>query len=323
MKTLKKIGRFLLKLFLMLFIIFSILPYCVPIYDNEVKEGDKPFENSQFMQIDGKRWHYRIFSPLMAPKGQVLLIHGFSGSTFSWRYNYNALTEAGYRVLAIDLPAFGFSEKKNNRFDHSAHAHAEKIWHLIDSIGFDQENWNVVGHSMGAGIAWRVAGLQPQRSASVTLVDGGADHGKKGKSPSFLRFFLKYPPLLRWADVIAGSLYFKEEKFEELLTSAYSQSASKEAAQGYLRPFQLKFSARAVVEAVLYSKAMPAIDYSAVDCPVHLIWGTKDNWVPFSQAERFKIFFPQAKIHEIEGAGHCPMETHWKTFNPLLLGIVK
>lgn len=323
MKTLKKVGRFLLKTFLMLFIIFSILPYCVPTNNKQIEKGYSPFDNSQFMQIEEKRWHYRIFNPLGAPKGQVLLVHGFSGSSFSWRFNTKALTDAGYRVLAVDLPSFGFSEKTYNKFDHSSHAHAEKIWQLIDSIDFDRENWNVVGHSMGAGVAWRVAGLQSARTASVTLVDGAGDTGKKGKSPSFWRFFLKYPPLLRWSDVLAGSLYFKQDKFEDLLSSAYGQTASEEAAKGYLRPFLLKYSARTIIEGVLYNKALPPMDYEQVDCPIHLIWGTKDKWVPFSQAERFKIFFPDARIHKIEGAAHSPMETHWKEFNPLLISLLK
>ncbi|HYF76370.1 MAG TPA: alpha/beta fold hydrolase [Symbiobacteriaceae bacterium] len=41
----------------------------------------------------------------------VVLVHGFAGSTFCWRYQIAPLADAGYRVLAIDLPGFGLSSR--------------------------------------------------------------------------------------------------------------------------------------------------------------------------------------------------------------------
>ena len=41
----------------------------------------------------------------------VLLVHGFGASSYHWRYNANAIADAGYRVYAIDLCGFGRSEK--------------------------------------------------------------------------------------------------------------------------------------------------------------------------------------------------------------------
>lgn len=321
----RKILKFLkisLYLFFALFIILSILPYLLTVNQLKVDLKNPPFAESKFIKIDEKQWHYRRFEPKDTVKGTMLLIHGFSGSTFSWRKNQEVFADSGYRVISIDLPSFGFSEKDRNAFDHSSSAHAANIWKILDSIGLSKEKIIVFGHSMGASIAWDFAGMKPDKVEQVFLVDGAGSFGKTKKrsfGANLMAFFCKYPPLLRWVDVIAGAYFFKQEKFEDLLASAYGQKVDKEATAGYLRPFMLKNSGRAVIEGFLYSKKGPDIDYSKINCPVHLIWGTNDKWVPLSVGESFVKKFPKSMLHKFEGAGHCPMETHDDAFNTYVL----
>jgi pimeloyl-ACP methyl ester carboxylesterase len=321
----RKILKFLkisCYLIAILFVLLSILPYLLPVNQFKVDFKNPPFTESKFIKIDGRLWHYRKFEPIDSIKGTMVLIHGFSGSTFSWRKNQEVFADSGYRVISIDLPSFGFSEKDRNSFDHSSSAHAANIWKLLDSIGLSNEKIIVFGHSMGAGVAWDLAGLNPGRTAHVFLVDGAGSFGtnsKRSLGATFMAFICKYPPLLRWVDVIAGAYYFKQDKFVDLLGSAYGQNVDKEAAAGYLRPFMLKNSGRAVIEGFLYSKKGPDIDYRKINCPVHLIWGTKDKWVPISVGESFIKKFPQSKLKKFEGAGHCPMETLPQEFNNFVL----
>ena len=318
-----KISFFILAAF---FVLVSILPYLLPVNQHKVDTKKPPFAESKFLKIDGKSWHYRVFEPKDSIRGTMLLVHGFSGSTFSWRKNQEVFADSGYRVISVDLPAFGFSEKENNAFDHSSNAHAGNIWKLVDSIAPDNEKIILLGHSMGAGIAWDMAGLNPERTAHVFLVDGAGNMGKSGKKSmgsSILSFFCCYPPFLRWVDVIAGAYYFKQEKFEDLLSSAYGQKPDKASAAGYLRPFMLKNSGRAVIEGFLYSKKGPNINYKAIKCPVQLIWGKNDQWVPLSVGESFIKKLPAAKLEKFEGAGHCPMETNSEEFNSLIIKAIE
>ena len=307
---------------LSLFVLLSILPYLLPVNQQKVDFKNPPFAESKFISIDGKRWHYRQFEPSDSVRGTMILVHGFSGSTFSWRKNQQVFADSGYRVISVDLPAYGFSEKDKNAFDHSSSAHAANIWKLLDSIGLGKENINVFGHSMGAGVAWDMAGLKPEKTTAVYLVDGAGSMGKNSKrsiGSNIMAFVFRYPPLLRWVDVIAGAYYFNQDKFEDLLASAYGQKVDKEAAAGYLRPFMLKNSGRAVIEGFLYSKKGPDINYRKIKCPVYLIWGTNDKWVPLSVGESFIKKFPSAKLKKFDGAGHCPMETDEKEFNSYVL----
>jgi len=322
-KWLRRIGRFIG----ILFLILSILPYILPVNKQQVDTNKPPFEESRFTKIDEKLWHYRVFEPDTPQKGNIVLIHGFSGSTFSWRNNQQVFADSGYRVIVIDLPAFGFSEKNHNNFDHSPYAHANNIWRLLDTLGYKNESFSLVGHSMGAATTWSMAGLRPDKTSNLFLVDGAGSMGsnqKSGWGSAILVFCLKYPPFLRWIDVIAGAFYFKQAKFKELLNSAYSQTADSVAAAGYLQPFMLKNSGRAVIEGFLYNKTSPKLDYSKLKAPVHLLWGTADKWVPISVAEDFQKKYPLAKMQHIEGAGHCPMETHAIEFNTyVLLSLLK
>lgn len=45
------------------------------------------------------------------------MVHGFGASAFHWRSNIPALVEAGYRVFAVDLLGFGWSDKAIVSYD--------------------------------------------------------------------------------------------------------------------------------------------------------------------------------------------------------------
>ncbi len=56
--------------------------------------------------LDGVTWRYWV-----AGSGPpLLLIHGFMGYSFSWRFNMQPLAQH-FTVYAVDLPGTGFSER--------------------------------------------------------------------------------------------------------------------------------------------------------------------------------------------------------------------
>jgi pimeloyl-ACP methyl ester carboxylesterase len=326
LKFILKVLKILLIVFSVLFLILSILPYLLPVNKQLVDLKNLPFKESKITKLDGVSWHYRFFpSKKDSVKGNLVFIHGFSGSTFSWRKNSEFFAEKGYNVVAVDLPAFGFSEKENNNFDHSASAHALNIWKLLDKLNLIDANWSVCGHSMGAGVAWKMAETLPNRTKNLLLVDGVGNmerQGNEGFAANVLKAGLNYPPLLRWVDVLAGYYFFKQEKFEALLTSAYSCKADSSAAAGYLQPFLLKNSGSAIISGFINNKKHSQ-KKQKLSCPVNLIWGDSDQWVPLSTAEKFICSHPETGLKTIEKAGHCPMETHAQVFNNYLLGLLE
>jgi len=96
----------------------------------------------------------------------VVLLHGWCGSSWSWRKLAPLLTE-GHDVLAPDMRGYGESDKPKDGYD--AQNGAADVLGILDHHGIARAH--VVGHDMGAPVALAFSGLYPERTASVTWVD--------------------------------------------------------------------------------------------------------------------------------------------------------
>jgi pimeloyl-ACP methyl ester carboxylesterase len=105
--------------------------------------------------INGVRWRY-----LHAGSGPALLVvHGFMGYSFSWRFVIKGLAEH-YSVYAVDLPGTGFSER-NSSLPGTLASDAEHLLAFMDHLGIDQ--FDVLGTSRGGGATIVLAGLMAGR----------------------------------------------------------------------------------------------------------------------------------------------------------------
>jgi pimeloyl-ACP methyl ester carboxylesterase len=106
----------------------------------------------------------------------ILLIHGFaSNKMVNWTYPswVDTLTRAGRRVIAIDNRGHGESAKVYEPERYRIALMAEDARRLLDHL--DIERADVMGYSMGARIAARLALIAPARVR--TLVLGGMGYG--------------------------------------------------------------------------------------------------------------------------------------------------
>src|SRR5437868_5264163 len=78
-------------------------------------------ENSHFVEIDGATVHYQEFGDAANPT--LLLIHGFTASAYVWKSVAPMLAGEGFRVVAVDLIGFGYSDKPAS-FDYTIGAQA-------------------------------------------------------------------------------------------------------------------------------------------------------------------------------------------------------
>src|SRR5262245_57937695 len=89
-------------------------------------------EHSWFMNIDGVRIHYQDAGDENAPP--IILIHGFISSTLIWADVFQPLAGAGFRVIAPDLPGYGYSDKP--RFGaYTIASQARAVLDLMDRLG--------------------------------------------------------------------------------------------------------------------------------------------------------------------------------------------
>lgn len=317
MGFIKKLLKIILIGIVSFFALLSILPYFFSPETKELKANEKPFNNSHFVIVNKTKIHYRVWVPSGKINHKVFLIHGFSGSTFSYRNNVDTLVSLGTLVIAMDLPAFGFSDKSdtaNYSADNTFEA-MNQIIYLYDTIC--AERFVFVGHSMGASLVGLYASNFLNHVKSAILIDGVPFETPKGGW--FFKTLLSYPPLLRWANVLNKFYFAKSDKFKELLSSAYNQPADSVSVNGYLLPFTYKNSGSAIFKMATANSAVSFNKEALKKIPLLIIWGKQDTWIPIQTKERFIKEFSEAKTYVVANAGHCPMETKAKEVNELIL----
>ncbi len=295
-----------------LFVLFSLLPYLIPEPRESGNRHQLSFANSEYAEVGGVELHYRSWEGSNQGSVNMLLVHGLGGSTFSWRYTAPALESEGYRVVAVDLPGFGLSERRQG-LDHTAPARAGRLWAFLDER-YPGEQWNLVGHSMGGAVVTAMALQEPQKVKSITLVAGALAESE----PSFFNSFLHYPPVSRWIRILGPGFLRSESRLEQVLASAYGREPSIDETAGYYRPLAVENTAAVLVDLLKTSPVSLVDRLDELALPVLCVWGVEDTWVPLEQGERLLQLIPRSRLVAIEGEGHCPMETSPEQFNAIL-----
>ena len=89
----------------------------------------------------------------------VVLFHGTAAWSELWRHTSDALAAAGFHVIALDLPPFGFSDRPGS---YTRQDQAARINDVLDAL--KAEPAIIVGHSFGAGAATELVMPLPLQS---------------------------------------------------------------------------------------------------------------------------------------------------------------
>lgn len=303
-----------------IFALLSISPYLFPLDEASDQLPAAPFIESEFIEVGEQNIHYRTFTPENTPKGKLLFVHGLGGSTFSWRENMTFFQEAGYLVVAVDLPGFGYSSKEAG-IDHSQLNRSQLLWRLLDQVdetlatSAATSDWNLAGHSMGGGTVTAMTVERPSEVENLILIDGAVFENQSSVAASFLT----YPPLARGVRVVFDRILLKEERINDFLTSAYGRQAGSDEIAGYLAPLQMAGTPNVAVDLVKTAQNVPVSEMEMNQVPILALWGAEDTWVPLSEAQEIQMLIPRTEIIAIPDAYHCPMETHASLFNEELL----
>ena len=304
MKTIKNIA------WIILYLMFSqaLLAKPVPLTEHRLV-----FNNSRYVSIDNVRLHVREWpannrtsETTLCP---VLLVHGFAGSTFSFRELAPALAKEGHTVLAIDLPGYGYSQR--SAFNGKA---PDALWQLLEQEKPGQ-SWCLLGHSMGAKLVGQMAALKPHRVQAIVYSDGSPLVSSARRKKWFASSGIIRKAAVSWVE----KYYLNEKKFIEVLTQAYARPATREEAQGYLKPLLIPGTVAAAFSgyAKQWSDDIKPVQINTV--PSLILWGDRDTWVKPEIGKTLAKNIPDAKFLIIAGAGHCPIETHFAKVLPTIL----
>lgn len=122
------------------------------------------------VQADGVDIFYRAAGPESAPV--VLLLHGFPTSSFMYR-NLIPLLATKYRVVAPDLPGFGFTEVPEGRgYQYTFANLANTAEAFLDALGIDR--FAVYIFDYGSPVALRLALARPGAVSAIITQNGNA-----------------------------------------------------------------------------------------------------------------------------------------------------
>jgi pimeloyl-ACP methyl ester carboxylesterase len=110
----------------------------------------------------------------------VLLLHGFPDSSRVWRHQVPALVGGGFRAIAPDLRGFGDSDRPEGVEAYRMTRIVADVVALLDALEVPRAH--VVGHDWGAGLAWVLAALVPERVDRLVVLSVG--HPNTGREPS-------------------------------------------------------------------------------------------------------------------------------------------
>src|SRR5262249_7141672 len=122
------------------------------------------------LDVDG----VRIFYPESGPPDRpgVVLLHGFPASSFMFRELIPRLADR-YRVIAPDLPGFGFTEvPPTRRYAYSFDALARTIGTFTEALHLSR--YALYLFDYGAPTGFRLAMAHPERVASIVSQNGNA-----------------------------------------------------------------------------------------------------------------------------------------------------
>ncbi|NBB91833.1 MAG: alpha/beta fold hydrolase [Gammaproteobacteria bacterium] len=272
---------------------------------------EHPFADSRFETIDGVRMHWRERAP-DAPEDRplVVLIHGFGGSAFSWRYTLDALELAGYPAVAVDLPPFGYSERTGEGPDW-----AQLVNGVADHVAPGRDRV-VVGHSMGAGVAAELAAATPGRIRLAVFADGTPGLRESDGLP-FARV-LQAAPVREAIEAWARWQLLDETYFRNSLASAFGREPTAEEVAGYRRPLMQPGTFTALLARLDRRSGGAPEGWQQV--PLAVVWGENDRWVPIDRIRPWLEDHPDLRAFDtLPGAAHNPMDTHPEAFNAWLL----
>jgi pimeloyl-ACP methyl ester carboxylesterase len=226
----------------------------------------------------------------------LLVIHGGGGDARTWWDNIAVLAER-YKVYAPDLPGFGGSQPLDGSY------FIPELSGFIDVFAtqLGLENFHLMGHSLGGGVALDYALRMPRKVRKLVLVSSLC----LGDEISFWIRLLCLPALVRSIGAIATGVMKAVRWAARQLNPAgllMPLSPAAMAVGGNITTFKKQTH---VLESRLSEVAMPTL----------LVWGGKDPIVPVGHAYKAAGMIPNCQVKVFKRRGHNVHRDELKQFS--------
>ena len=245
----------------------------------------------------GSEIRYGVVGPEAAPA--LVLMHGTPFSSYEWHRVVPWLARR-FRVHFHDMLGYGASAMEDG--DVSLAVQNVVFAALLDHWSLDRPH--VVAHDFGGATALRAHFIDGRDYASLTLID---------------------PVAIRpWGSPFVAHVCTHEAAFaglppyaHEALLDAYLKTAmARPLGAAGLAPYKAPWLGEAGRRAFYRQIAQMDMRYTdevehrygELRCPVQVLWGADDAWIPLETGRRFCAMLPDARFIEVPGSGHLMQE---------------
>ncbi len=226
----------------------------------------------------------------------VILVHGFSTPKFVWNQVTPELVKAGFQVVTFDHLGRGYSDRPQGPYN--SNLYQQELLDVIQRLDL-KTPLSLVGYSMGGANVIDFAAEYPDKIKQLILIAPAGYMGNSGSLSALAK------PVV--GDYIA-TVFGKEYAIKSIREEVNSGAAPAEM----LPLFEQQASYQGYTHALLSTlRSYPMGDlgdrYQLVgktDIPVHAIWGTADQVVPYCGLAEMAEDVPQLTSTTLDEGNH-------------------
>jgi pimeloyl-ACP methyl ester carboxylesterase len=293
-----RLRRWLRRLGIGLLVLAVLVTVASLLYNVFTSGRERPatqLSSGPFVRVGGTLVAYRRWGTTGAP---IVLIGGFVEPAWVWE-KVGPLLARRHRVYALDLPPFGYTERRG---PYTLASWVELVRAFDRRLGIVQPV--IVGHSLGAAVAVAHALAHPKEVRGIVLLDGDALAAQG--APSWLSKLLVPPYYTSLYRIVTGSDWI----FGRGLRLAYGPTAPHfDAAtiDAWQRPFGVAGTAAAFRTMFRYGiQGVQLNELRRVRVPRLVVWGADDT-VDSVSSGRQSARALQARFVLVPHAGHLSM----------------
>jgi len=254
----------------------------------------------------------------------VVLIHGLSNSIEHWLLNINALA-AEHTVYALDLLGHGRTDKPLSRSYDLSHL-AGFVIDFMDALGIERAD--LIGHSLGGGVALIIAETSPERVHRLVLVDSvglAVDLGivlrlvsVPGVGEVLTRIGLQgdFQKQLKRQRAIWPDTHVVPEEMIRLRYATRWEDIRKTNFKALRASINFRGMRMTALQPIVQG-------LRSLHLPVLVVWGEQDDLVPTRHARIVQNEVAKARVEIFEDAGHDPMVVNPERFNRVTMQFLR
>lgn len=263
-----------------------------------------------FLEVeDGRRVHYEHHAG--GAGRPVVLVHGWAANSRCWDTTLSALRAAGHPVVTVEHRACGRSDK--DFADTTIGAIASDVVALVGRLGLREPVLN--GWSLGGAVVVEAARRLGANLGGLVLTGGAtprytrAEGWPHGGTPDDVEA------------VLAGLAADRPGTFRAVADAVCAKPVGEPVVQSIWQAFlECGPAADATLRDLAHLDQREILP--TITCPVLLLCGREDGFVPFDGVAASRTLFPDARLVEFGGVGHAPFLEDGEAYRTELLAFL-